>query len=46
MLWWIFGMPVLWLRRLMCWAQLHVDDTDCTGETSPVCLRCGMEFED
>ena len=46
MIWWILGVPVLWLRQLMCRAGLHVDETDCMGGTSPVCLRCGTEFED
>lgn len=40
MIWWILGMPVLWIRQLMCWAGLHDDgDYGVTG-FGDHCMRC------
>lgn len=40
--WWIMGMPVLWLRRMLCRAGLH-DDGERISAMHPYdhCLRCG-----
>jgi hypothetical protein len=39
-IWWLLGMPVLWLRRLLCRAGLHsVEDYGVTGYGEH-CLRC------
>lgn len=40
MIWWILGVPMLWLRRLGCWLGLHDDGTDEFGGYSEVCYRC------
>lgn len=41
---WIFGMPVLWLRRALCKIGLHDDGFDFMGGCSTTCLRCGKQL--
>lgn len=40
--WWIYGVPVLWLRRTLCRAGRH-DDGERISTMHPFdhCLRCG-----
>jgi hypothetical protein len=46
-MWWIIGMPVLWLRRFACWTGRH-DDGERISAMIPFdhCLRCGLPFEE